>query len=78
MAIRIAAPEDPEEPKAPAPRMLPPEKDVFFAGCMAKKEADDVWAVTVPGGEVLRIEGVTHHKQAKLAAYEKLYGSDDE
>jgi hypothetical protein len=74
MVIKTVEPEVPEVPNPAGPI---PEKDNFFAGCTAKKEADDVWVVTVPGGEALRIEGVTHHKQAKLAAYEKLYGSDD-
>jgi hypothetical protein len=63
-------PKDPEENDAP-------EKDDFFAACIAKKESGDTWSVIVPSGEKISIEGVTHHQQAKLVAYEKLYGENE-
>jgi len=50
-----------------------PSKDDFFSQCTAKKEANGKWAVTCGTGEFLIVDGVAHHKQAKQAAYDKLY-----
>ena len=51
-----------------------PDREDFFAACTAQKESDGIWVVTLPSGKTLKIEGVSHHKTAKQAAYDQLYG----
>ena len=51
-----------------------PDRDTFFAGCKATKNDDESWTVTTADGKEIVIEGVPHHKQAKQAAYDQLYG----